>query len=107
MIEPTDLATQAAHLRAEADKLDAEHKAQYESAKESAISQVHDLIAKFGLHAGHIRVPAHPAVKKGLRKAKPTAAKFKGPEGKTWSGRGRRPVWFSAATPEAQLAMRV
>lgn len=106
MIEPTDLATQAAHLRAEADKLEAQARLQAESAKDAAIHDIHELIAKHSLHAGHIRVPAHPAAKKAKTKRAPAIVKFKH-DGKTWSGRGRRPVWFSGATPEAQLAMKV
>lgn len=106
MIEPTDLATQAAHLRAEADKLDAQHKAQAESEKETAITTVHDLIAKHSLHSGHIRVPAHPAAKKMKTKRAPSIVKFKH-DGKTWSGKGRQPQWFKGATAGERAAMAV
>ncbi|NBW78936.1 MAG: H-NS histone family protein [Betaproteobacteria bacterium] len=36
-----------------------------------------------------------PAAKKGTRAGIPVQAKFKGPNGETWSGRGLMPKWLS------------
>ena len=37
-----------------------------------------------------------PAAKKGARAGVPVQAKFKGPNGETWSGRGLMPKWLSS-----------
>lgn len=34
--------------------------------------------------------------------SKPLAAKFRSPEGETWSGRGRMPIWLTRATAEGK-----
>jgi DNA-binding protein H-NS len=55
---------------------------------------------------GKVKVSAKtPAVAKransGVKKA-PVAAKFRGPNGETWSGRGLMPRWLSALVAQGQ-----
>ena len=69
----------------------------------AAIAQVRQLIAEWQLSAedcGFKSVAASSA-----KKAKQAvAAKYRGPNGETWSGRGRAPKWL--ATLEAQGRQR-
>ena len=48
--------------------------------------------------------PSVPAKRAGAAKkpASPVAAKFRGPQGETWSGRGLMPRWLSALVAEGQ-----
>ena len=40
---------------------------------------------------------------KATRRNGPVAAKFKGPNGETWSGRGKMPRWLAALVAQGQL----
>jgi len=48
---------------------------------------------------GDSNAPAKPARKVAKKPAKPSAPKYANPDDKTqtWTGKGRRPVWFAAA----------
>lgn len=69
----------------------------------SAIDQVRQLIVEWRLTAEDcgfksVSVPAQKKTKSAV------AAKYRGPNGDTWSGRGRAPVWL--ATLEAEGRQR-
>ena len=69
----------------------------------SAIEQVRQLIAEWRLTAEDCGFKSVAA--SGLKKAKSAvAAKYRGPNGETWSGRGRAPKWLEAL--EAQGRQR-
>ena len=69
----------------------------------SAIEQVRRLIAEWRLTAEDCGFKSVAA--SGLKKAKSAvAAKYRGPNGETWSGRGRAPKWLEAL--EAQGRQR-
>ena len=69
----------------------------------SAIDQVRQLIAEWRLTAEDCGFKSVAA--SGLKKAKlAVAAKYRGPNGETWSGRGRAPKWLEAL--EAQGRQR-
>ena len=60
-----------------------------------AIEQVRQLIAEWRLTAEDCGFKSVAA--SGLKKAKSAvAAKYRGPNGETWSGRGRAPKWLEA-----------
>ena len=68
-----------------------------------AIEQVRQLIAEWRLTAEDCGFKSVAA--SGLKKAKSAvAAKYRGPNGETWSGRGRAPKWLEAL--EAQGRQR-
>ncbi len=66
--------------------------------KGPAIKAILAMMAKHDVSIGDLRVgKVGPAAKKA-RKGKPVGAKYRDPDsGKTWSGRGRTPLWLSTA----------
>ena len=69
----------------------------------AAIAQVRQLIAEWQLSAEDCGFKSTGAA--SPKKAKQAvAAKYRGPNGETWSGRGRAPKWL--ATLEAQGRLR-
>ena len=69
----------------------------------SAIAQVRQLIAEWRLTADDCGFKSIAA--SGLKKTKSAVAvKYRGPNGETWSGRGRAPRWVEAL--EAQGRQR-
>ena len=91
-------------LLAQREALDKQIEELRQAELKSAITQVRQLIAEWQLSAedcGFKSVAASSA-----KKAKQAvAAKYRGPNGETWSGRGRAPNWL--ATFEAQGRKRV
>ena len=69
----------------------------------AAITQVKELISEYGLTAADCGFKPGGTV--AVEKVKtPVAAKYRGPEGQTWSGRGKAPNWLTAL--EAQQRSR-
>ena len=68
----------------------------------AAIAQVRQLIAEWQLSAEDCGFKSAVASSKKVKSA--VAAKYRGPNGETWSGRGRAPKWL--ATLEAQGRLR-
>ena len=67
----------------------------------SAMAQVRQLIADWQLSAEDCGFKSGAA--QGLKKAKSAvAAKYRGPNGETWSGRGRAPMWLAAFEAEGR-----
>ncbi|HPT50785.1 MAG TPA: H-NS histone family protein [Accumulibacter sp.] len=60
----------------------------------SAISQVRQLIADFGLTAADCGFKVGTTAPVMTRKT--VAAKYRGPQGETWSGRGKAPNWLTS-----------
>lgn len=60
-----------------------------------AVAQVRALMAQYGLTPADLGTKVAPAVKRGTTKV---AAKYRNPAtGDTWSGRGLKPKWLTAA----------
>jgi DNA-binding protein H-NS len=59
---------------------------------------VKDLQAGKGSKKATVRLPGKKRAAAGVKKAAglPVAAKYRGPEGQSWSGRGLTPRWMSA-----------
>ena len=53
--------------------------------------------------SARVKVPPKGASTPKLRPTGPVAAKFKGPNGETWSGRGLLPRWLAALVAQGQL----
>lgn len=71
------------------------------SAKTDAIARVRKLMAEHGLTAGDFT--AKPKSTGGLRVGSKVAAKYADPiTGATWTGRGLKPKWLSAAIAEGK-----
>lgn len=90
-------------LVAQREALDKQIEELRQAELKSAIAQVRQLIAEWRLTAEDCGFKS--AAASGLNKAKaPVAAKYRGPNGETWSGRGRAPKWLEAL--EAQGRQR-
>jgi DNA-binding protein H-NS len=72
----------------------------------SAIAQIKDLMAQYGLSAADLggkSVPAKPSGKKGPRTGSKVPAKYRDPAtGQAWSGRGLHPKWLQAALAQGR-----
>ena len=63
----------------------------------SLTSQLHRLDGMFGVKEQKKRGP-----KPGTKRRKAVAAKYRGPDGQTWAGRGMKPRWLTAALAEGR-----
>ena len=82
-------------LLAQREALDKQIEELRQAELRSAIDQVRQLIAEWRLTAEDCGFKSVAA--SGLKKAKSAvAAKYRGPNGETWSGRGRAPKWLEA-----------
>lgn len=65
-------------------------------AKAEAVSKVRELMSQHGLTAADLIAP--PGRKQGIKPGSKVAPKYRDPvTGSTWSGRGLKPKWLSAA----------
>lgn len=82
-------------LHARRAALDAEIKAEERKARAAIISATRQTIAKYGLTSAQL-FPARGDI--GV--SKPVPAKYQHrASGATWTGRGKKPVWFRDADP--------
>jgi DNA-binding protein H-NS len=82
-----EIQAQIAHLQQQADAI-----RQHDVT--AAISDIKGKIAQYGLTARDLGLTA--AKSRGVVQSA-SSAKFIGPQGQTWSGRGRQPNWLHAA----------
>lgn len=89
----SEIQKQILALQAEADKLISEERGK-------AIAEVKAKIAEFGLTAKDLGLgEVKPAARKGKGSL---PAKYFGPDGQGWSGRGRKPEWIKTALAEGK-----
>ncbi len=72
--------------------------AAYQSEREPAIAEVRRLIADYRLtpgECGFAHLEAFPTPVKKTRR--PPPIKYRGPNGETWTGRGKMPAWIADA----------
>ncbi|MFT3848096.1 MAG: H-NS histone family protein [Propionivibrio sp.] len=82
-------------LVAQREALDKQIEETRQAESKAAIAQVRQLIAEWQLSAEDCGFKS--VVVTGPKKAKPAvAAKYRGPNGETWTGRGRAPKWLEA-----------
>ncbi len=104
----TRLVSQIQKLQTQADRL--------AESREQVLAQVHTLIAelnravgeiKNGGNSGQARVEKNSSARMkrgGPRKGSKVAAKYRGPSGETWSGRGLTPVWLRSLVKQGKKA---
>ena len=66
------------------------------AAVKEAVAEAQGLIDLFGLQASDFHFGDAPSRVRVYKARGPVAAKYAGPNGKTWSGRGRTPLWIVA-----------
>lgn len=93
-------------LKEQAEKLLAEAERVREKEIADTIAEIKEKIRTYGLTAQDLGLaPSGPgrAGKSARPKAAPAAAKYRGPNGETWSGgRGRKPQWVAQALKEGR-----
>jgi DNA-binding protein H-NS len=62
-----------------------------------AIADVRSLMAEYGLTAADLVTTTRKSGKAASGASKPVAAKYKDDKGNSWSGRGLKPKWLTAA----------
>lgn len=93
----------SAELTALIEAAESKLREKQEEAKATFMTEMQERARALGLSLNDLfgNTTAAPAGRKSRKDAgKPVAAKYRGPVGETWSGRGRPPRWLSEA--EAQ-----
>ncbi len=85
-----ELLEQRAHLERQIEAVQSQKRAQ-------AIEQIRALMAAHGLTAADLAAGLQKRAAKVRGTGKPVAAKYKDSYGNSWSGRGLRPKWLTAA----------
>ena len=91
-------------LLAQRDELEQKINAARKMEVSAAITQVKQLISDYGLTARDCGFKLGGDVAAPEKVKTPVAPKYRGPEGQTWSGRGKAPNWLTAL--EAQQRSR-
>jgi DNA-binding protein H-NS len=90
--------TSLSDLIAQKEAVERQIRAAQSSAKTGAVAQVRKLMAEHGLTAADIVSEPKAKARVGARTGSKVAAKFSDPAtGLTWSGRGLKPKWLTAA----------
>lgn len=82
---------QLASLLTQKQALDEQIAQTYAQAKQAAIEQAKSLIQAHNMTQAELGIKASPL------KGRKAPVKYTGPNGETWSGRGRTPKWYTAA----------
>ena len=94
------MSSSVSELVAQRDALERKIRALESAAKAEAISAVQKLMAEYGLTVADLaaKISARSAPKSTATAGRKIAAKYRDPvSGLTWSGRGLKPRWLSAA----------
>ena len=83
-------------LIAQRDALDKRIKEATQTARAEALNTCRELIQEFNFN------PVELGIKKFIRSGRAIAPKYIGPQGQTWAGRGRKPVWLQQAELEGK-----
>lgn len=90
-------------LKQQAEKLLAQAEQMREQEIADAISDIKEKIRLYGLTAQDLGLAASGPGRAGRAKSAPPAAKYRGPNGESWSGgRGRKPQWITQALKEGR-----
>lgn len=90
-----------ADLIAKRDELNRQIEAALKAERSGAIAQAKELISQFQLSAAELGL-AGKTVAAPSKTRKPVEAKYRGPKGETWTGRGRTPGWLAALEAAGQ-----
>lgn len=90
-------------LKEQAQKLLAEAERMREQEIADAISDIKEKIRLYGLTVQELGLAPWGPGRAAKAKGAPTAAKYRGPNGETWSGgRGRKPGWVTKALKDGK-----
>jgi len=91
-------------LLAQRAEIDRQIEAAQRAEKAEAIATIRKLVAEFGLTEADCGF--RPQGKGKGRTKNTVAARFRGPNGETWSGRGRTPNWLASLEKQGQARDR-
>jgi len=92
-----------AELQAQIARLQEEADAVRKTELQNVISEVKAKIKEYGLNARDLGlIGAAPVAAPKREPGSGSVAKYKGPEGQTWSGHGRKPNWLKDALAAGQ-----
>ena len=92
------MATSLSDLIAQKEALERQIRDAQSSAKAGAVAEVRKLMAEHGLTAIDVMSAPKAKAKVGARTGSKVAAKYRDPAtGSTWTGRGLKPKWLTAA----------
>ena len=90
------MATSLSDLIAQKDALERQIRDARSSAKAEGIARVRELMSQHGLTPADLMTPASTA--RGMKQGSKVAPKYRDPaSGSTWTGRGLKPKWLTAA----------
>lgn len=87
-------------LIAKRDELNRQIEAALKAERAGAVAKAKELVAQFQLTAAELGLSSKTAAAPKTRK--PVEAKYRGPKGETWTGRGRTPGWLAALEAAGQ-----
>ena len=91
-----DIQNQIAILQQQAEEIKAQE-------FNKTVEEIKAKMAAFGITVGDLQSGKSQSRKPGAPKsANPAPAKFRGPNGETWSGRGLMPRWLAALVAQGQ-----
>ncbi len=99
------MAVSLSDLIAQREALDRQIKSAQDADRSAAIARIKTLMAEHGLTHDDIaaKVPSNVARKGGMKPGTKVAPKFRDPtSGASWTGRGLKPKWLSAAIAEGR-----
>lgn len=91
----SDIQKQIAQLQQQAEDIKAQEHSKH-------VQEILDKMAAYGLTVADLQGRKGGVRKKASRSANPAPAKFKGPNGETWSGRGLMPRWLSSLVSQGR-----
>lgn len=85
-------------LKALREKIDALIIVKVEKARDAILAEAQAKLEDIGLSLSDLAgAPNSSLQKKPADTARPVAVKYRGPDGETWTGRGRLPTWLEKA----------
>ena len=87
-----------AELLSQRDALERKIQTEQSSKRQAAISEIRRLMAESGLSISDLGASVAPKSRSSTEPVKKVAPKYRDPNtGQTWTGRGLKPKWMSAA----------
>lgn len=86
------------NILADIEKLQTELQDKRKTARQLAISEAQRIITQMGIRPEELKFPREG--EEAPRARRPVAPKYRGPNGETWTGRGRPPRWIVEATKD-------
>jgi DNA-binding protein H-NS len=91
----SDIQKQIAQLQKQAEEIKAQEHGKH-------VQEILDKMAEYGLTMADLQGRKSGGRKSAAKSSNPAPAKFRGPNGETWSGRGLMPRWLSTLVAQGR-----